>query len=335
MLDLEYLRWMIRDNGSVELRHLDAVNSVGWFDDIELLGNEVKKRAGSGNLYTSLNAPRPRRVINRMEGKAITNRTVGLVTRILFDLDPVREPGTNSDEWELDAARVRLRGLVQDLQRLGWRIPVCGMSGNGYHAQYRTKLPNNHETKEMLKHLYSGLAVLYTDYVVKFDVTVRNPGRIVRLYGTINRKGTTSKERPHRRSWVWLPEVWPLITANKIEHLANHFAQQNKPQPRQTVTPKLYGRGDYKTIDAVSWFVSHGLYLHHIERHIHAVRCPWEHEHTTVARNDTVIFEADGGWPGFHCKHSHCEGKDIRDVIALFGNADRFCAINRSVTKRS
>jgi len=88
------------------------------------------------------------------------------------------------------------------------------------------------------------------------------------------------------------------------------------------------GKGDYSSLDIVSWFQSQGLYLNHLEDNKHAVICPWQHEHTVRSQDnggDTIIFEADGGWPGFYCHHHHCEDRRIKDVMILLGDADEFC----------
>jgi hypothetical protein len=87
------------------------------------------------------------------------------------------------------------------------------------------------------------------------------------------------------------------------------------------------GTGDYRTLDIVALFQAHGLYRRQLEDHTHAVRCPWASEHTVKGgSSDTVIFEARDGWPGFYCHHAHCQERGIKDVIALFGDVDRFCA---------
>ena len=43
---------------------------------------------------------------------------------------------------------------------------------------------------------------------------------------------------------------------------------------------------------------------------------------------DTVIFDASRSdlFPPFHCSHAHCDGRGILEVMALWGDADRFCA---------
>ena len=93
-------------------------------------------------------------------------------------------------------------------------------------------------------------------------------------------------------------------------------------------TGKFTGTGDYKTLDVAAWFQSHGLYIGAVDGNVHAVRCPWEANHSTEGgKNDVVIFTGDGsGWPGFHCKHGHCAEIKITDVMEALGDADRFCA---------
>jgi hypothetical protein len=54
--------------------------------------------------------------------------------------------------------------------------------------------------------------------------------------------------------------------------------------------------------------------------------CPWEDQHSkgTTFDTSTVVFAPRGGdEPGwFHCSHGHCEGKGLREVLALFSDAE-------------
>ena len=99
----------------------------------------------------------------------------------------------------------------------------------------------------------------------------------------------------------------------------------------------ISGDGYYSTLDIVSWFSAHGLYKRPSHEHgKHYVTCPWLNEHSTgdhPSKTDTVIWEADGRWPNFHCSHAHCEGRGIRDVLNHMGDADAFCAVEWEVEK--
>jgi len=186
------------------------------------------------------------------------------------------------------------------------------------------------ETKEALRALYHGLHSEFSADDVEFDRTVRNPGRIFRLYGTVNRKGSDTPERPHRRSTCWIPPEWRQVTQRQVAQLASYYARQQpsrKPTPESSSSP-INGRGDYRTLDVVAWFQAHGLYKRPLPPGKHAVTCPWADEHSTPDHpegTDSVIWEGDGGWPTFHCSHAHCEGRGIREVMQILGDADHFC----------
>ena len=86
----------------------------------------------------------------------------------------------------------------------------------------------------------------------------------------------------------------------------------------------------------VRWFQAHGLYRRHLEDNKHAVICPWRSEHSTSSKGgtDTIIFEGkDGGWPGFYCHHAHCEGRELKSVMSLWGDQDQFCVQQREVRR--
>lgn len=329
----EYLTWLLRDNGRAELRHQQGgLWHTGWFTDVDAMLRHARERSDVGNLFTSLNAPRPRPVHNAMTGDPLRDGEVAFVTRIPFDLDPVRPVGVSSSEEELRLALERRNGLVRALCARGWPIPLHAKSGNGYHAQYRVRLPANDDTREMLGWLYAGLHDELNDDLVSFDRTVRNPGRIFRLYGSVNRKGPEVFDRVHRKSTVWIPDDWERVPVRLIANLANSFAKRGQVARSQAskspVEPSAgFGRGDYATLDVVAWFEAHGLYKQHLAGRVHAVTCPWAGEHTSRSgKSDTIIFESDGGWPGFHCHHSHCATRTIRDVMEVLGNADAFCS---------
>ena len=194
-------------------------------------------------------------------------RVIERHTRLLFDLDPVRPSGTSSTNDELEASREVAIRLIEHFTALRWPIPLKAISGNGAHIQYRTFLPNNPETKAMLKTLYVGLKKEFSTETVDFDSTVRNPGRIVALYGTTKRKGISTNERPHRKSIVVAPTENHQVTPKQVESAANFYQKQTVShfKPSLHANTRISGSGDYKSLDAVSMFKAHGLYLNEVE----------------------------------------------------------------------
>jgi hypothetical protein len=333
-----YVERALVDNGVVELRHqLGSRWQTGWFDDADPLLKQAWSFKDAGNLFTSLNRPSPRVVENRMGGKPICNDDIQFITRMFFDFDPVRPTGCPSTNDELMQAWWSSQECRKLNRAMGWPEPVSAISGNGAHLMYRCHLPNTEEIRQQLTAIYTGMRTDYSTDLVDFDRTVRNPGRICALYGTIKRKGVSTSERPHRQSEIkaW-PRDWKQVPRRKIEALASFYSLRDQPpaaHPGSHKFPtsgKITGDGDYNTLDVIAWFTAHGLYEHHITDVMHSVKCPWEDEHTEEHLNDTIIFaNTDGSWPGFHCKHSHCEGRTIRDVMQVMGDADAFCTSAR------
>jgi hypothetical protein len=273
-----------------------------------------------------------------MRGAALRDDNVDTVVRIPFDFDPDRPAGTPSTDAEIGRAEYCREQIVAALLGAGWPMPALGMSGNGAHALWRCCIKASPTWKATAQGLYAGVARQFADVFaaagVKFDTTVRNPARIWRLYGSVNRKGEPTPERPHREARIVLPAgPWQVVRPEQIERLVALWAPQAQRERKVVDLDQARqlrsGSGDYTTLDAIAWFAAHGAYLRPLDAGKHAVRCPWAHEHTTsspATGSDTVVFDDPGRWPTFHCSHSHCAGRSILDVMQVWGDADRYCA---------
>jgi hypothetical protein len=256
---------------------------------------------------------------------------IRFIVRLLVDFDPVRPRGVASTDAELAAAIDLRNRFVAAQSAIGWPHPALGLSGNGAHALYRCRICATPELADQLAHLYRRWRDEWSDGLVDFDATVRNPARICRLYGTVNRKGEATVDRPHRASSISVPPVWSDVSAGQIAVAAKLYRPLpsiGSPTPR---TPAPKGSGNYATLDAQAWFAAHGLYKRSLGADTHAVHCPWSAEHSTASpahSADTVIFDAKPPklWPRFFCHHAHCDGRGIADVMTLWGDADGYCA---------
>lgn len=322
-----YAESLLADAHRVEVRTLPdrRVKHFAGADDLVAYVSGVP--AGQ-NVYSSLNRPRP----DAPADCPLRDEHIGTIVRLPFDFDPARPAACGSTAAEHAAAIEARDAFVRRMLAADWPMPLLGDSGNGAHAVYRTFLPATDETRELLRVVYRGLGAEHSTDAVSFDVSVRNPARIWRLYGTVNRKGIAAPDRPHRVASCLIPADWARVPTKAIERLAKAFAR-NAESTRQSRLPALLARtpivgaGDYRTLDIVGWFAARGLYVAHVRDHVHEVECPWEHEHSSSTPGDTVIFAADGsGWPGFSCRHLHCADRSIRDVLALWADADAFCS---------
>ena len=336
-----YRAWyetLLRDARAVELRHFHAGRiESGLFNRLDPLLDALRERSRVGQVYTSLNRPQSRSVPNAFGTKALADADIVDITRLPFDFDPVRPRGVPSTDAELDlavAARDRFVGLML---AHGWPMPALGMSGNGAHAVYRTCFGSDAEWKKAADVIWKHARDLLALEGVTFDVAVRNPGRIWRAYGTVNRKGPATQERPHRRAAIVIPASgWNVVSPREVERVANLWlrareAHARLSSPTGNVLPlRPPGAGDYGTLDVARWFAAKQHYRRPLGNGKHAVVCPWEHEHSTrdgPMSTGSVVWENSGsGWPTFHCSHAHCESRRLGDVIALWGDADQFCS---------
>lgn len=306
----------IRDllaGGRVEIRaSRDGVWWAGVFNDYASLARSAKWAEINGfDVYATLN-PTTLSVTNNIKPyrKATKDTDIGRIRRVPFDLDPERETGAAASEVQVGYARDRARVLVDFLGEFGWTDPIIGQSGNGYHVQYRCDLPNTAEVHALMVDLYRGLGVRMSTAEVAFDVTVKNPSRIFRLYGTTNRKSG------RRSSLVW-PDVDSLLDPGVFIETANTL-KPPKPKPAPAQRKRVTGKG-LRNFDVVSLFRDLGLYKRHLGGGKHAVTCIQCEKHSDqdhLNKTDTVIWE--GEWPQYHCSHAHCDGVNIYDVLDRF-----------------
>lgn len=187
------------------------------------LGSELRELATGGlklsgwcqGVYYTLNplipsrhvrqAPRVRKVGH---GETAKDEHVAARRWLLVDIDPVRAAGHEKDS-ATDAEKARTLDLARRVREFwageGWPPPVLSDSGNGHHLLYRLdeqllaeRLPVPESDRMRL--LLRGLAELFDGADGTIDTAVFNPGRIVKLPGTLACKGEPTAERPHRRA---------------------------------------------------------------------------------------------------------------------------------------
>jgi hypothetical protein len=174
---------------------------AGWFDDIDQATDIIVKadKVEPVAIYCTLNPVNSAllgRANNRL--KANVNRTkdteITRVSHILIDADPVRPEGISSTDSEKQLAIDLLRTVYSDLKTLGWPEPLVGDSGNGGHLLY----PVDSDFAKLVPDLLKALDRKYSTDTVDIDTTVGNPARLVKVYGTVTRKGDSTEDRPHR-----------------------------------------------------------------------------------------------------------------------------------------
>ena len=93
-----------------------------------------------------------------------------------LDFDPVRPAGISSTDAEHDAAIERARECKKWLrsQEFPPLSLVLADSGNGAHLLVRVQLPNDEESRDLVKNCIEAVALQFSDDAVKVDLTTFN-----------------------------------------------------------------------------------------------------------------------------------------------------------------
>jgi hypothetical protein len=162
--------------------------------------------------------------------KDVTGRTW-----LLVDVDPDR-PGSDlsSSQAERNLAKEVAQRIILGLYLDGWPEPVITSSGNGWHLYWRIALENTKEAKVLVRRVLTALHQRYgLPGKVKVDIKPHDAHRVTKVPGTMTRKGPSTPDRPHRRSWSWSrpqgrPQAVPLDLLKKLAEEAPGEAPRGK-----------------------------------------------------------------------------------------------------------
>lgn len=289
----------------------------GYFDDPDRLAEKVDALGADPSItgiYWTLNPCHPDLIARRTNAIGPARETTtdaGILARrwLLVDADPVRASGISATEPEKAAALARADAIAAALAADGWPAPVRADSGNGAHLLYRVDLENDPGATALVRGCLEALAARFSDDAVAVDVSVANAARIVRAYGTPNRKGANRPDRPHRATALLaVPDPVEVVDRALLEALANERV------PAVTaVTPPPHAPPGF---DLRAWTERHASRLaaagyrlvekpksnHRYFAEIEP--CPWSRDHATGA----FLGQADHGGVYARCQHASCGG---------------------------
>ena len=183
-------------------------------------------------------------------------------------------------------------------------------SGNGAHLLYRIQLPNNPESTDLLRRVLETLAFRFDDEKVTIDTGVYNASRLVKLPGTVTRKGDNVPERPHRVASVQsAPDCLTVVDRAQLASLAATVPSPEATAPNRSCT----------SFDIERWIADHGLQVvgpkpwANGRKWIFPV-CPWNPDH---ANRSAYLVQFRNGAVQAGCLHDSCAGKDwhaLRDL---------------------
>lgn len=312
----------------IEVRLLDKRKKLvvsGWFDDIDLLAKRVALAARDGvgvfgtyrfiqdNVYWTVN-PVNDALLSRQPKNTLDfvaeNSSDNNVTRrcwLPIDVDPLRPSGVSATNEERKLAVEVIKAIVAKLEELGFtsNMYVAGTSGNGFHFLIRIDLPNDDDSRDLLRDCLKSLNVLVGTAKVEIDPKVYNAARIIKAYGTMARKGINDERRPWRLSKLnYIPERVEVAPRELLERLASLAPMGN---PKRAVTDKPQGPWTEQNTqayidDGTEWDCKReeGKKPNEVCRWIG--RCVNDETH-----NDAAIILHRDGWWSYGCFHASCD----------------------------
>lgn len=296
---------------------------------------ELDRAAIAPGIYVTLNPVTPTllaRATNRIKSRVReTTQDKDIVRRrwLLIDVDPVRPSGVSATDAELALARERASIMADHLTSLSWPRPVVAMSGNGCHLLYRIDLPANDEG--LLKALLAALADRFSDKRVTIDRAVHNPARIVKVIGTVSRKGDDLRgvagleDRPHRRSeFIVAPDPVAVVGESLLRAVAN--AKNGSDDATGANGAALAanvgddnGRFDCTPAGVRAWLEAHGAPVKGERRNgdktlLLLERCPVNPEIVSTGGSDIAVLVGDDGMLAYCNMHSRGQAYTWHDL---------------------
>ena len=323
------LRLWFQAGDVFEVRVLDAVSAdyrrehieSGYFDyeHISAVPEALKRLLSFRGVYVTVNPVNPdllARAVNRLRpaGRNPTTADTDIVRRrwLLIDCDPRRASGVSSSNAEHESALAKAREIRDGLSLLGWPDSIMTDSGNGAQLMYRIDLPA--DDGELVRRVIGEIAKASSEQVA-IDTSVHNPARIWRLPGTMNCKGDSIPERPHRMARI-LDEPQDIVPVS-LEQMQDIVSYQNKDP--QTDGPDDEWKHTMPAFDLDSWIAQYCPELGSPQpwkggrKWIFPV-CPFNEAHTNKS---AVLIQEPSGAVAFKCHHNGCSGNDWRALREL------------------
>lgn len=214
----------------------------GYFNNPDDFGRaaEALDKAGAKGVYFTINPVNPAllaRAANRLiaaPANTTQDNDIRCIRWLPIDLDPIRPAGISSTDQEMQAAIDLAKKITTELEKeMGFARAVRGFSGNGVHICYRLPdLPNDEIHRNLIRNAIASVAFVFTNDRVDVDQKTFNPSRIWKLYGTTGRKGDSTPDRPHRKSYLY--ENQPLSLDGKAE--GTQQARQDEDDVPDSIT---------------------------------------------------------------------------------------------------
>lgn len=307
---------LLERNSITELRvpKADGGPLTGLFDDFDALALAAAELSGNvPGTYVLLNQLKQsvaRRVENRLRRATVAVKDADIERRrwLPIDFDPVRQPNTPSTDAEYEGAIALAKECRAWLRDRGWPNPVFGASGNGAHLLYPIDLPNDPASCELVKSALDVISLKFSSDQVLVDTGNFNASRVCRVYGTLNRKGKASDERPHRRAkLLGVPKEVETVSVGLLNELVATLPVIGNDRPKEKLdVARWIEENKVSVVREAGWKNGGCKWI---------LQCPWNERHTN---SSAFIVKFPNGGIAAGCLHRSCAGKDWPALRAHF-----------------
>ncbi len=322
----------------------------GYFDD-----NAKAARAAIGydladclGAYITVNPvvpdcfPRgPNKVIDYAK-KTTGQREILRYRWVVIDCDPKRPSGVPATQGQLDAA-LTFAGRVKIMlaKQFDWPAPAEGVSGNGAYLLYRIDLPNDDATRQLVEGVLKAImplmereeedpAAANKDIVIDVDESMFDLNQLIRVLGTLNKKGHPTQRQPHRRSRLsGVPEAITTLTPEQLQRVASfapaRAAARGGTNGRSGSTHSTNGQTRPWTsrLKVAEWLTNRGRTYRiksepdHRGRTVYVLaECPFNSSHGDP---DSCVMQAPSGQLSAQCFHNSCAAQGWQEFKQRIG----------------
>lgn len=299
----------------------DGKTASGYFTDPNVMIEAVKPYINDYSVYFTINSINPdcygRPQRDRIMPRVKNTTTDGeIISRewVFLDLDSKRASGVNATEEQLSNAKKKANEVYKFLKDNGFYDPIVICSGSGVHLYLRCALLPSEENNALVKRFTQAMSMLFSDEQVEVDEKVFNLGRIARVCGYYNRKGTNSdKDRPQRLcEFVRVPSEIKVNAREYFEKIAALYPDEVKPTRENNYSTEKF--------DLESFLDKYDIKVIKIEQVAGGKkyvldRCVFNESHRG---KDAVIFQRDNGAISYVCLHNSCSHYTWHDVRSKF-----------------
>lgn len=320
-----YQFWDVFKGGNqlTEIRLIasDGKTASGYFTDPNVMIEAVKPYINDYSVYFTINSinpdcygrPQRDRIMQRVKN---TTTDGEIISRewVFLDLDSKRASGVNATEEQLSNAKKKANEVYKFLKDNGFYEPIVICSGSGVHIYLRCALLPSEENNALVKRFTQAMSMLFSDEQVEVDEKVFNLGRIARVCGYYNRKGTNAdKDRPQRLcEFVRVPSEIKVNAREYFEKIAAMYPDEVKPTRENNYSTEKF--------DLESFLDKYNIKVTKIEQVAGGKKYVLDHcvFNESHRGKDAVIFQRDNGAISYVCLHNSCSHYTWHDVRIKF-----------------